>query len=406
MIPKLAAVIGIVVILMLVRAPLVAAITAGAILIGILFPMPALEIGKVFLGSIKDWNTINLLIVVYLISMLGKVMREVGGLDRFSRGAEYLLRGSRVGMVMTPMFVGLLPMPGGALLTAPMVEEQARPHHISPGLLTYLNFWFRHVWEYFWPLYPPILLGMAILGIPYSHFLANQSFMTPAAILVGSVVLFSFVKRRKERPLRAPGKTREALKGILYGTFPVIIIMILVGSLNLTFKVPVSLLMLAVVVASFFIYRIPVKTVGKLVLKSFDWKVLTLLVAVMFFKDMLTSSPALDGLAQIMQNASSTFIVLPVILLPFVVGLLIGLNQAYVAASFPILAPFISAEPGLIMLAYVFGFMGCLLSPAHLCLAFSREYFKASWLKVYAWLLPSVLVLAGIALGAWFLFFK
>jgi len=416
---KLAAVFALVVILMVIRAPLAVAIAAGAVLIGILFPMPVLEIGKTFLSSLISFHTINLLVVVYLITLLGRMMRETGALGRFATGTEYLLRGSRVGLVSAPMFVGLLPMPGGALLTAPIVEEQARPHAIAPGLLTYLNYWFRHIWEYFWPLYPPVILGMAILGIGYRHFLANQSFMTIAAISIGAVVLFTFVKRRQVRPQRAKGKARLAFKDIIYGTFPVLAIVLLIAALlaiqhfvpegspagKITSRFPLSILMFAVVVFAWVVYRLPVRDAGRLLLGALDWRVLTLLVAVMFFREMLAASTALDGFGKLLETSSSALLILLVTGLPFSVGLLVGWNQAYVVVSFPLLGPFIVDQPGLIMLAYVSGFLGCLLSPAHLCLAFSREYFKASWVSVYKWLLPSVVVLAGVAFGVWLLFF-
>ncbi len=419
MIWKLASVFALVIVLMSVRLPISAAIGAGAILIGILFSMPALDIGGVFLASLIDLKTVNLIAVVFFITFLGGMMKEVGALSRFANGAAYVVRGSRVGLVSVPMFVGLLPMPGGALLSAPMIAEQAKSHGIAPGLLTYLNYWFRHVWEYFWPLYPPVILGMAILGIPHRHFIINQSYMTVAAIAVGTFVLFTFVKPRQVRPERAKGKARSALKDILYGAFPVFAVMLLIaiqlviqrvssqdsltGSVVSQFSLSAS--MLVVIVFAFFVYRVAVRDVGKLVLKALNWRVLTVLVAVMFFKEMLTESPALAGFEQMVQTAPSSVLPLLVMALPFLVGLLVGLNQAYVGVAFPLLAPFIVHEPGLIMLAYVFGFLGCLLSPAHLCLAFSRTYFKASWVSVYKWLLPSVLALAGIALAVWFTFF-
>lgn len=419
MIIKLIGIFALVVILMAIRAPISAAIGAGAVLIGILFSMPVLQIGDAFLDSVINFHTVNFLVVVYLIRLLSLIMGEVGALKRFSSGAEYLLRGSRIGLVSAPVFVGLLPMPGGALLTAPMVAEQAKPHNISPDLLTFLNYWFRHIWEYFWPLYPPIILGMAILDIEYRHFPLNQSFMTLAAVSVGMVVLFTFVKRRRERPARVKGRSSSALADILYGTFPVMGIMLLLAALItvqhvvpeqspvgiIAARFPLSAFMLVVVVAAWFIYRLSFKKAGKLLLKALDWRVLTLLVAVMFFREIFSRSTAVTDLAGVIQQASAAVLPVLVIVLPFSVGLLVGLNQAYVGVTFPLLAPFIASDPGLIMLAFVFGFMGCLLSPAHLCLAFSREYFKAGWGKVYMWLAPSVLVLGGIALGVWFLFF-
>lgn len=393
------------VVLMVLRWPIFPAILAGAVLIGVFSKMPALKIGEVFIHSLLDLRTLNLLAMVFLIYVLIQIMKKVGGLERFAGGTEYLLRGSRLGLVTVPMFVGLLPMPGGALLTAPMVAEQARPHHVSAGLLVYVNYWFRHVWEYFWPLYPGIILAMGILDIPYRHFLLNQSYVTLGALTLGAITLFGFVQRRKARPERAQGKSGQAVKDILYGTFPVVVIMALIASVQIPFNVPVSLLMLGVVIVAWVVYRVPLRDAGRLLWKAFDWQVLLLLVVVLFFRDMLTSGAALAELEGLLAAASPSLVTLLVILVPFLVGFLVGLNQAYVGATFPLLAPFIGPDPGLLMLAYVFGFLGCLLSPAHLCLYLSKQYFKASWVSVYKWLAPSVVLLGALTFAVWLVFF-
>jgi hypothetical protein len=53
--------------------------------------------------------------------------------------------------------------------------------------------------------------------------------------------------------------------------------------------------------------------------------------------------------------------------------------------------------PGLLALAFGSGFAGVMLSPLHLCLVLTREYFNADITKVYRLLwLPSLLVLAAV----------
>jgi len=47
-----------------------------------------------------------------------------------------------------------------------------------------------------------------------------------------------------------------------------------------------------------------------------------------------------------------------------------------------------------VMLAYASGFVGCLLSPVHLCLVLSREYFRANLGRSYRLLaLPCALIM-------------
>ncbi|HTG80996.1 MAG TPA: DUF401 family protein [Geobacteraceae bacterium] len=53
-------------------------------------------------------------------------------------------------------------------------------------------------------------------------------------------------------------------------------------------------------------------------------------------------------------------------------------------------------SPGLLALAFGSGFAGVMLSPVHLCLVLTREYFNADMARVYNRLwLPSALVLAA-----------
>jgi hypothetical protein len=58
---------------------------------------------------------------------------------------------------------------------------------------------------------------------------------------------------------------------------------------------------------------------------------------------------------------------------------LTGVNQAFVGISFPMLLPIFGAqrpEMVLVVFADVSGFVGILLSPVHLCLATTLQYFQ------------------------------
>jgi len=82
---------------------------------------------------------------------------------------------------------------------------------------------------------------------------------------------------------------------------------------------------------------------------------------------------------------------------PLTVGLLTGYTIAAIATSFPLLLPIIDNSTAGIMLAYAGGFLGVLLSPVHLCLVLTRDYFDASWSRTYRRLIPCVAVLAVVA---------
>ncbi|MBN2398226.1 MAG: DUF401 family protein, partial [Deltaproteobacteria bacterium] len=82
---------------------------------------------------------------------------------------------------------------------------------------------------------------------------------------------------------------------------------------------------------------------------------------------------------------------------------------AFVGSTFPIIIPLIHSMgegafmPAYVALALVTGFLGVLLSPLHLCLLLSNQYFGASFGQVYRHLLLPCLFL--FATGLLYFFF-
>jgi len=86
--------------------------------------------------------------------------------------------------------------------------------------------------------------------------------------------------------------------------------------------------------------------------------------------------------------------------LPFSVGVLTGLATAYVGATYPLLmAMFAKGSVDVPLLAFAFasGYAGVLLSPMHLCLILTKDYYRAELGKVYRLLLLPTLLLVGTA---------
>jgi hypothetical protein len=91
-----------------------------------------------------------------------------------------------------------------------------------------------------------------------------------------------------------------------------------------------------------------------------------------------------------------------ILLIPLIAGLAVGINVGTIGASFPVVMTLLGTSPPLILLlpttvlAYAAGFMGQMLSPVHVCLVVSNQYFKTSLLRSLGRLiLPVIFVLAG-----------
>ena len=76
---------------------------------------------------------------------------------------------------------------------------------------------------------------------------------------------------------------------------------------------------------------------------------------------------------------------LVIVIMPFLSGLITGIGIGFVGTSFPLVIPLFPPTPlfnflSYAALAYVFGFMGMMLSPVHLCFLVTKDYFKAGLL--------------------------
>ncbi|MCF6334926.1 MAG: DUF401 family protein, partial [Spirochaetales bacterium] len=90
--------------------------------------------------------------IIILVIWLSSQMAAAGVMGDLveSIKAKVSTKGS---IAILPAIIGLLPMPGGALFSAPLVDDCDEGAKIDPVLKTKINYWFRHIWEYTWPLY-------------------------------------------------------------------------------------------------------------------------------------------------------------------------------------------------------------------------------------------------------------
>jgi len=123
-----------------------------------------------------------------------------------------------------------------------------------------------------------------------------------------------------------------------------------------------------------------------------QYKTISMVAGIFFFRHAIECT----GLATTLPKALSTLDV-PVLFvvgaIPFIVGLLVGIAVGMVGISLPVIAPLIMSADGtlqapLVMWAYVCGFAGMMLSPSHLCLVLSQQYFEARWSKLFLLLVP------------------
>ena len=124
-----------------------------------------------------DITTYELALVVSLIPILAYFMKEVGMIDNLIESVRRIISGRAVLMIL-PALMGLLPMPGGALISAPLIDNEARRLKLTEEKKSFVNVWFRH-WVFFiYPLSSSLILMARLTGISIYSLIMIQVFPT------------------------------------------------------------------------------------------------------------------------------------------------------------------------------------------------------------------------------------
>lgn len=146
--PSLALLVSIAAILLLLRLRLHPgfAIFVGSLII-LSLVLPLQSIPPLMLQSLLSQQTLRLLVVVASALTLSSLMEEKGLLARLALTMEGI--GSRLAIHLVPAVIGLVPMPAGALVSATTLQGLVKRLRLTPEQATFINYWFRHIWEFF-----------------------------------------------------------------------------------------------------------------------------------------------------------------------------------------------------------------------------------------------------------------
>jgi uncharacterized protein len=169
-------------------------ILGGALVMGFLFGLSPLTFAKIGLLALTQDNFLFLLTIIALILILSDGLEQSGQSKRLMVALSGYLHNPYLRLIFFPALIGLLPMPGGAVFSAPMVKAVSESMKLTNQERALTNYWFRHVWELAWPLYPGIILTVALADIPLTSFIICT---WPAILIMFFLGWFFFL-----RPLR------------------------------------------------------------------------------------------------------------------------------------------------------------------------------------------------------------
>ncbi|HDK27488.1 MAG TPA: DUF401 family protein [Candidatus Atribacteria bacterium] len=393
---KLLIVIGFIILLIIKKWKLEYIILLASLLMGMLFNLSPLQIGKYFFLSLIDPTTLRLMGIIILVYILSGFLNKVGSLDNLVDSLRGIVKDYRFTLAFIPAFLGLIPMPAGAIFSAPMVKEIGNRAGLTSEEDAFVNYWFRHIWEFIWPLFSAMILFAGLLKVEIREVILVQFPLTITAILIGFVWEYKNLKR--DIAVINKKDILINLKNLLYGIWPILLIIILVLGAKLDILISLVITVLSIYLLN--ANKLKITEIKEIIKKNIDWGVITLIVGIMFFQRMLQVSGGVEMIpAMFAKLKIPVFMVL--FSIPFFIGVLTGLNFATLGISIPVLIPIIvQGEVNLYyaMLAFTGNFVGVMISPMHLCLVVTKNYFKANMGRIYKILIPPLIIIILVAL--------
>jgi len=377
----------------------------GSLILGIfsLQTIELVDIPKAFIeASIYSFNdqqivteTIELVFLLMLIYILAKCMQETEAIKKLIDSLRtFFSKGGTLGVI--PAVYGLMPVPGGALFSAPMISEEGKKYLMKKNQKNFLNVWFRHIW---FPIYPISSAMILICSEKFSniniyHLILVNIPAFIASIIIGIIYLKKFIKKASIQQT----KSEKNYTGLIY-LLPPIVPLFFYGVLQFFDFPQIRSFLIGVVFSIIFLYfliKISFKEYIQIIKKSITWKLALAIFGIMIFREMFDVSKANILIADMIGRLPFPALLI-IIVIPLLLGLLTGYNLGAIALSYFLVEPFFPFTGiniiGLTSIIFISSLVGYLISPIHLCNVLSSEYLKTDTTRMYKMYIPAAISL-------------
>ncbi|GAQ93983.1 hypothetical protein TAGGR_1148 [Thermodesulfovibrio aggregans] len=362
------------------------ALLAGSLIFLIFYSFNFKNLAATLLKSLTSNTSINLFFSLTLIKSFEYALRKTGLMQKMTEATQTLLNNRKLSILSMPLIIGMLPSLGGAYLSAPMVDSATKNLNMSKEEKAFINYWYRHPWELILPLYPGIVLASAVSDVPLRKLILLN---LPVAVILFITGLFL--------SMRGVERDKKINKTVSYMGLMSFIPIVMVLLPVIFFKIDLYITLAANILILCIYYRKSLKETISIIRHGFTADVFVLVAGVIVFKEMLQLSGAVEGITQAITQSQIPYLVV-FIALPMFIGVITGLSIGFVGSTFPLLIHLKQTLPYEISIAFVSGYIGVLLSPLHLCLILTRQYFNADMIGIYRKIVPGCLAIMITAL--------
>lgn len=360
------------------KVPISYSILISALMMMLISGLGLDSIGQIFKATALDSKKIGQYITVVEIGALGALLKKYGFIDIIIEKLNKVVSNKKLQLMFVPALIGLLVVPGGAIISAPFIDKIGDELNIEKSRRAVINLIYRHISMHVMP-YSNSLLLIALL-IPqvsvYSVIGFNLIFIT-MYITIGYFCYIRDIEYKK--PQTQEGSAIENFLQLALYTAPIYFAVIL----NIAFKIPFYL---GVLVNILIIYLLkPEKTIVKDFLEGVNINVFLTIFGVYLIQATISNFPEFNKMLESLLSNPST-------LIPAMVGIstFFGLATGYQPAALGVIIPVIAGMPisltrmtALTHMAFAWSFIGYFFSPLHLCQLFTVQYMNVKNSEVY-----------------------
>ncbi len=362
-----------------------------------LFTLNPEEVVNQIIKTLKTPSVLVLTAALTMIPIIGGVLQESGELDHI---VNNLRIGRKPFLGFSPALLGLLPIPGGALFSAPLIDKAGEDlaGHVKAGI----NIWFRHILFFIYPLAPALIIPAKIANIEVYTIIKYQFPFFLLTIGLGYIFLL-----RKSDGDMSYG-SQFSLNELLPPLTVILLAPVLDFSLQRIFNFSVTEISTFIGISTSLIMAIYIidsrKKVLKLSIKEMKpWNFTILMFGIFIFINIFKAS----GIGGLIADLSLSKLALS-IGTGFLLGLATGRINLPASIIIPIYLTSFGVErlpPLIFSLIFLSVFMGYVITPIHPCVGISLEFFDANMEDFLKLMAPPVSIGLVAGIVAFYLFF-
>lgn len=351
------------------------AILSGGLLIWLFESRSFEKLWVAFTETLTMQRTWDLLLCLYFVMCLEVELRKSGSLHGMVVTLRNIFSSNKVTLAFMPAFLGLLPSLGGARFSAPIVQEASEGIAVDDEQKSAINLWFRHIFEFSNPLMPGVILACGIANVSIGDLIDQVGWVTILCFVLGWI--FLIVPLKITDPEKATNTQHDRAidwKSLILAFGPIVTSFLLIVAFDVQAALAMGLVVVAFIPLYFWFKRpISVKSVFT---ESLDKKLFFNVVCILYFIQLLTVIGTLDENVNVFNNSALPQAVI-IACLSFIFGVMTGMGQGYIAIVMPIVALMAPGNIVLVGIAMVYGMAGQMVTPTHLCILVTVEYFKS-----------------------------